>query len=66
MVNSLNRSQPFAAVPAAVAQDGAAAFAGITAQETVLPFAANFRWLVLSLHKIITVLAGWKRAPRRR
>ena len=64
MANPLNRGQTFAAVPAAVAQDGAAAFAGIAAQEAVLPFAPNFRRLILSLHKISPVLRAGTARPR--
>jgi len=38
---------------AAIAQRGAAAFAGITIQEAMLPFAPDFRRLILAFHFII-------------
>jgi hypothetical protein len=46
-----NRGEAFTAHAAAIAQSGAAALARISIQESVLPFAAHFRWLILSLHK---------------
>jgi hypothetical protein len=48
-----NRRQPFAAHPAAVAKNGLAALARIAAQKPVLPFSPDFRWLILSFHKLI-------------
>jgi hypothetical protein len=45
--------QAFAPNPAAVAQDGAPAAAGVAAQKSVLPFPANFRRLILSFHKSV-------------
>jgi len=48
-----NRRQPFAANPAAVAEDGLAAPARIAAQKPVLPFSPDFRWLILSFHKLV-------------
>jgi hypothetical protein len=48
-----NRRQAFAAHPAAVAEDGLAAFAGIAAQKPVLTFPPDFRWLILSFHKLV-------------
>jgi hypothetical protein len=50
-----NRSQTFAAHAAAVAQDCPAALGGIAGQKAVLPFAANFRRLVLAFHKSVTI-----------
>lgn len=43
-------SEALAAHPAAVAQRGLAALGGVTIQETVLTFAPDFRWLILSFH----------------
>jgi hypothetical protein len=47
---SSDRGEAFAAGPAAIAQDGASAFAVIAAQEAVLPFAPDFRRLILTFH----------------
>jgi len=49
----LNRRQAFAALAAAVAQRGAAAFGGFAGKKPVLPFAADFRRLILAFHKSI-------------
>ena len=46
-----NGREPFAAHPTAVGQGGLAALAGITVQKSVLAFAADFRRLILALHK---------------
>jgi hypothetical protein len=43
--------QPFAADTAAIAQNGAPTLRRVPAQEAVLTFAANFRWLILAFHK---------------
>jgi hypothetical protein len=43
--------ETFAALAAAVGQNGAAAFAGITVEKPVLAFAADFRRLILAFHK---------------
>jgi len=48
----LDRSETLAASAAAIAQNGAPALARIAAEKAVLPFAADFRWLILSLHKV--------------
>jgi hypothetical protein len=49
----LNRRQPLASHPAAVAENGFATLARITAQKPVLAFAPDFRWLILSFHKLV-------------
>ena len=54
-----NRSETFAALPAAVAQGCPAALARISIQESVLPLAAHFRRLILSLHKLNTIDVPW-------
>jgi hypothetical protein len=46
-----DRCQTFAALAAAIGQNGAATFAGITVQKSVLAFAADFRRLILAFHK---------------
>ena len=47
-----NGREPFTAHPTTVGQNGLAALAGITVQKSVLAFAADFRRLILALHKI--------------
>ena len=47
-----NGREPFAAIAAAVGQRGLAALGGITVQESVLTFTADFRRLILAFHKI--------------
>ena len=47
-----DRGEALAAHPAAVAQRGLAALRGVTIQETVLTFAPDFRWLILSFHAV--------------
>jgi hypothetical protein len=42
----------FATDATAIADDGFASFGGITFTETVLPLAADFRWLILSFHVV--------------
>jgi hypothetical protein len=54
-----DRRQAFAAVAAAVGERGLAAFARIAVEKSVLPFAADFRWLILAFHKFRFVSA-WK------
>jgi hypothetical protein len=54
----LHRRQPFAPDAAAIAQRGAPAFGRVAAQKAVLPFAADFRRLILSLHKSILLPGG--------
>src|SRR5688572_25280486 len=46
----LNRGQAFATHAAAIGKNGLPALGGITAQETVLPFPAHLRRLILSFH----------------
>ena len=46
----LDRRQTFATDPAAVAESGAAALGGLAVKKSVLSFAANLRWLILSFH----------------
>ena len=36
-----------------IPQNGSSALARIAAEESVLPFAADFRWLILSFHKSV-------------
>ena len=55
-----NGREPFAAHPTAVGQNGLAALAGITVQKSVLAFAADFRRLILALHKIIINIPAQK------
>jgi len=59
-----NRRQPFAANPAAVAEDGLAAPARIAAQKPVLPFSPDFRWLILSFHKSVQSSRPVSSCPR--
>jgi hypothetical protein len=56
----LNRRQAFAAHAAAIGQRGLAALARITVKKSVLPFAADFRWLILAFHKLIRLPSGRK------
>jgi hypothetical protein len=51
MTRELNRRQAFAAVAAAVAQDGAAALARIAIKKPVLTLAPDFGRLILAFHK---------------
>jgi hypothetical protein len=53
--NKSDGGEPFAAVPAAISQNGLAALAGITVQEAMLAFPSHFRRLILSLHKVKNV-----------
>jgi hypothetical protein len=48
-----DRREAFAALPTAVPQNRAPAFAGIAAQKAVLSLAANFRRLILTFHAMI-------------
>jgi len=50
---SLDRRQPFAPHPAAVAENALAALARIAVQKSVLAFPPDFRWLILSFHKLL-------------
>jgi len=54
-----DRRQAFAAEAAAVGEDGLAALGGIAVEKSVLPFAADFRRLILAFHKFRFVSA-WK------
>jgi len=47
----LNRREAFAALAAAIAQNGAPALARISVQKPVLTLAPDFRWLILAFHK---------------
>jgi hypothetical protein len=58
MSGGLNRRQAFAAHTAAIGQRGFAALARITVKKSVLPFAADFRWLILAFHKLIQLPSG--------
>jgi len=58
-----DRRQAFAAVAAAVGERGLAALARIAVEKSVLPFAADFRWLILAFHKLKFVRAS---APNER
>jgi hypothetical protein len=55
-----NRREAFAAEAAAVAQDGLAALARIAVEKSVLPFAADFRWLILAFHKFKFAISAWE------
>jgi len=46
----LDRRETLAASTAAIAQNGAATLFGLAIEKTVLPFAADFRWLILPFH----------------
>jgi len=46
-----HRGQAFAALPAAVAQRGAAALAAVAREKTMLPLPTAFGRLILSFHK---------------
>jgi hypothetical protein len=46
-----NRRQAFASHAAAIPQCGLAAFGRIAIEKSVLPFAADFRRLILAFHK---------------
>jgi len=48
--------QTFASDPSAVGQGGSPTFGGIAVQKTVLPFPANFRWLILPFHACCLVI----------
>ena len=64
-----NGRQAFAAHAAAVAQRGAAALGGFAGEKSVLPFAADFRRLILAFHKsnlIRAFCAGKLRLTERR
>jgi hypothetical protein len=50
---SSNGRQALASDAAAIAEDGLAAFARIAAQKPVLAFPPDFRWLILSFHKLV-------------
>src|SRR5438309_2201191 len=52
----LNRGQALTAIAAAIGQGGLPALAGITIQESVLPFAANLRRLILTFHMLFKFL----------
>ena len=56
----LNRRQAFASHAAAIGQRGFAALARIAVKKSVLPFAADFRWLILAFHKLIRLPSGRK------
>lgn len=49
----LNRRQALASHPAAVAENGLATLARIAVQKPVLAFPPDFRWLILSFHKLL-------------
>jgi len=59
--DGLNRRQAFAAFAAAVAQCGAATLGGFAGEKPVLPFAPDFRRLILAFHK----LASFREKNRR-
>jgi hypothetical protein len=54
MIGGSDRRQALAPGAAAVAQDGPPAPGRVAAQKTMLPLSADFRRLILSLHKIIS------------
>jgi len=53
-----NRRQALATKPAAVAQDGLAAFARIAVEKSMLPFAADLGRLILAFHKFNWLRVG--------
>jgi len=60
MSGGLNRRQAFASHAAAIGQRGFAALARIAVKKPVLPFAADFRRLILAFHKLFSVLPAEK------
>jgi hypothetical protein len=50
MSGGLNRRQAFASHAAAIGKRGFATLARIAVEKSVLPFAADFRWLILAFH----------------
>src|SRR5687767_789103 len=50
-----DRREAFAADAPPVAQNGAAALLGFAIEKPVLPFAADFRWLILPFHVLIPI-----------
>jgi hypothetical protein len=52
----LDRGQALPPNPPAIAQYGLATLARVAIQKTMLPFPANLRRLILSLHKFSSVL----------
>jgi hypothetical protein len=56
--NRSNRSETFAAHPATVPEDSPSALGGIAAEETVLPFPADLRRLILSFHITVCPIRG--------
>jgi hypothetical protein len=54
-LSCLERRQALAPYPAAVAENGLAALARIAAQKPVLAFPPDFRWLILSFHKLLKI-----------
>jgi hypothetical protein len=50
--------QAFAPHPATIAQDRPAAFLRVAREETMLPFAADLRRLILSFHMSVQFLPG--------
>jgi hypothetical protein len=60
-----NGSQPLATHPAPIGESGFAALGGITVQESVLPFAADFGRLILAFHKKLNPWRGENRAKPR-
>jgi hypothetical protein len=55
MCQVLYGRQTFAPDAAPIAQNPLAAFARVPAEKSVLPFAAHFRRLILSFHKISSI-----------
>lgn len=53
----LDRGQPLAPHAPPIPEDAATALGRVAAQEPMLAFAPDFRWLILSLHKKISALA---------
>jgi hypothetical protein len=60
MSGGLNRRQAFASHAAAIGKRGFAALARIAVKKSVLPFAADFRRLILAFHKLIRLPSGRK------
>src|ERR1041384_7673068 len=58
-----NRRQALAAHPASIAQNGAATLRRVAAEKAVLPFAADFRWLILAFHKVVSSNRGFPQLP---
>jgi hypothetical protein len=51
----LDGREALASGTATVAKDGAPALLGVAIQKPMLPFAADFRWLILPFHFLLSL-----------